>query len=152
MTRLQKQILGAMIGIAALVVVLKRRLQPIRSTPLLPAPPAEAPEPPRIILPAEVLSSENGIAEAAHQNNISLPVEAASASNQAPAAGMAATAPAESSEPTEYPQAYCVSCREKRDVVDPHEETLENGRLALRGTCPICGSNVFRFLPSKSKE
>jgi cytochrome c553 len=43
--------------------------------------------------------------------------------------------------------AYCVRCHEKRAMVDPHEETTENGRRAARGTCPECGANMFTFLP-----
>lgn len=43
--------------------------------------------------------------------------------------------------------AYCVRCREKRPMQDAHEETTENGRHAARGTCPVCGANMFTFLP-----
>ena len=42
-------------------------------------------------------------------------------------------------------QAYCVKCRAKRDVKDPKETTLKNGRPAVKGTCPTCGTNVFRI-------
>ncbi len=45
--------------------------------------------------------------------------------------------------------AYCVRCHEKRTMVDPHEETIENGRRAARGTCPECGANMFTFLPEE---
>jgi galactose-1-phosphate uridylyltransferase len=41
--------------------------------------------------------------------------------------------------------AYCVKCREKREIKDPQETTLKNGRPALKGTCPVCGTNVFRI-------
>ena len=41
--------------------------------------------------------------------------------------------------------AYCVKCREKREIKDPQETTLKNGRPALKGTCPECGTNGFRI-------
>ncbi|HSG84246.1 MAG TPA: DUF5679 domain-containing protein, partial [Nitrosopumilus sp.] len=31
-------------------------------------------------------------------------------------------------------QAYCVKCRAKRDIKDPKETTLKNGRPAVKGT------------------
>jgi len=42
-------------------------------------------------------------------------------------------------------EAYCVKCRAKRDIKDPQETTLKNGRPAVKGTCPKCGTNVFRI-------
>ena len=42
-------------------------------------------------------------------------------------------------------QAYCVKCRAKRDIKDPKETTLKNGRPAVKGSCPKCGTNVFRI-------
>ena len=41
--------------------------------------------------------------------------------------------------------AYCVKCRDKREIKDPVETTLKNGRLAMKGTCPKCGTNMFRI-------
>jgi hypothetical protein len=43
-------------------------------------------------------------------------------------------------------EAYCVKCREKREIKDPVEVTLKNGRPALKGTCPVCGTGLFRML------
>jgi Zn finger protein HypA/HybF involved in hydrogenase expression len=42
-------------------------------------------------------------------------------------------------------EAYCVKCRAKREIKDPQETTLKNGRPAVKGTCPKCGTNVFRI-------
>ena len=39
--------------------------------------------------------------------------------------------------------AYCVKCREKREIKNPEEVTLKNGRPAVKGTCPECGTKVF---------
>jgi hypothetical protein len=46
-------------------------------------------------------------------------------------------------------EAYCVKCKTKREIKDGREETMENGRRAMRGTCPVCGTKIMRFLPSK---
>ena len=42
-------------------------------------------------------------------------------------------------------QAYCVKCRKKVDIANPKEVKLKNGRPAVKGTCPKCGTNVFRI-------
>lgn len=39
-------------------------------------------------------------------------------------------------------QGYCLKCREKRDIQDPQEVTLKNGRPATQGTCPVCGTKI----------
>tara|TARA_B100000029_G_scaffold509558_1_gene599040 strand:+ start:720 stop:863 length:144 start_codon:yes stop_codon:yes gene_type:complete len=41
--------------------------------------------------------------------------------------------------------AYCVKCREKVEIKDAKETTLKNGRPAVKGVCPTCGTNVFRI-------
>ncbi|GFN39704.1 MAG: conserved hypothetical protein [Marine Group I thaumarchaeote] len=43
------------------------------------------------------------------------------------------------------PTAYCVKCRAKREIKDPKEITMKNGRPAVKGTCPKCGTKVFRI-------
>ena len=45
--------------------------------------------------------------------------------------------------------AYCVKCREKREIKDPKKVKLINGRPAVKGTCPKCGSKVFRLVKSQ---
>ncbi|GIS96519.1 MAG: hypothetical protein CM1200mP23_3250 [Nitrososphaerota archaeon] len=40
--------------------------------------------------------------------------------------------------------AYCVN-ENKREIKDPQETTLKNGRPAVKGTCPECGTNMFRI-------
>jgi hypothetical protein len=41
---------------------------------------------------------------------------------------------------------YCVKCREKRDVEDAQEIVMpKNGRKAVQGTCPVCGTKTFRI-------
>ena len=41
--------------------------------------------------------------------------------------------------------AYCVKCRTKREIQDQKETTLKNGRPAMKGTCPECGTIMFRI-------
>jgi len=38
-----------------------------------------------------------------------------------------------------------MKCREKREIKDPKEVKLKNSRPAVKGTCPKCGTNVFRI-------
>ena len=40
---------------------------------------------------------------------------------------------------------YCVKCRTKREIVKPEQVTLKNGRPAVKGTCPECGTKMFRI-------
>ena len=46
-------------------------------------------------------------------------------------------------------EAYCVKCKEKREVKDPVQVTTKNGRPAVKGTCPVCGSKVCRIGAAK---
>ncbi len=39
-------------------------------------------------------------------------------------------------------QGYCMKCREKRDIKDPQEVTLKNGRPATQGPCSVCGTKI----------
>ncbi len=41
--------------------------------------------------------------------------------------------------------AYCVKCKAKRDIQNPKNVTLKNKRPAVKGTCPKCGTTVFRI-------
>jgi pimeloyl-ACP methyl ester carboxylesterase len=50
--------------------------------------------------------------------------------------------------PDHQPEAYCVRCRQKRTMHDPRKIVTKNGRSALEGTCPVCGTRLFRFTKS----
>ena len=41
--------------------------------------------------------------------------------------------------------AYCMKCKEKREIKDPKEVKLKNGRPEIKGTCSKCGTKVFRI-------
>ena len=47
-------------------------------------------------------------------------------------------------------KAYCMKCKTERMVKDPHVVTTKNGRRAAQGTCPICGTKMFKFLPKEA--
>jgi len=42
-------------------------------------------------------------------------------------------------------QAYCVKCRTKREMRNPQQITMKNGRPATTGICPVCGTKMFRI-------
>ena len=42
-------------------------------------------------------------------------------------------------------EAYCVKCKAKREVKDPQQITMKNGKPALSGLCPVCGTKVFKI-------
>ncbi|MEA3343796.1 MAG: DUF5679 domain-containing protein [archaeon] len=42
-------------------------------------------------------------------------------------------------------QGYCVKCKAKREIKDPKQITMKNGRKATKGTCPTCGTKMFRI-------
>ena len=41
--------------------------------------------------------------------------------------------------------AYCVKCRKKITIKNPKKIKMLNKRIATKGTCPKCGTNVFRI-------
>jgi hypothetical protein len=56
----------------------------------------------------------------------------------APAGPVASAAPAV--------EGYCVKERKKVAIKDPEKTVTKNGRQAVRGTCPDCGTTIFRFV------
>jgi hypothetical protein len=42
-------------------------------------------------------------------------------------------------------EAYCVKCKAKREVKGAQKITMKNGKPAITGTCPVCGTKVFRI-------
>jgi uncharacterized Zn finger protein (UPF0148 family) len=43
-------------------------------------------------------------------------------------------------------EGYCVKCKAKKEIKDPVEVTMKNGRKAIKGKCPTCGTGMFRIL------
>jgi pimeloyl-ACP methyl ester carboxylesterase len=48
-------------------------------------------------------------------------------------------------------EAYCAKCKMKRRMLNATEATSKDGRLAVRGTCEVCGSNLHRFRRNKQQ-
>jgi uncharacterized Zn finger protein (UPF0148 family) len=48
------------------------------------------------------------------------------------------------------PEGYCVKCKAKKEIVEATEETMKNGRKAIKGKCPTCGVVMFKILGGKS--
>jgi len=42
-------------------------------------------------------------------------------------------------------QAYCVKCRTKREMVEPVQVIMKNGKSATTGICPVCKTKMFRI-------
>ncbi len=49
-------------------------------------------------------------------------------------------------------KAYCMKCKTERIVKDAQVVTTKNGRRAAQGTCPVCGTKMFKFLPKQAAE
>ncbi len=45
--------------------------------------------------------------------------------------------------------AYCVKCKASRKMVEAQLVTTKNGKPAAKGKCPVCGTTMMKFLPSK---
>ena len=49
-------------------------------------------------------------------------------------------------------EAYCVKCREKREIKDPVAEYNKAGAPVTRGTCSVCGTKVYRMGRTEAHE
>jgi Zn finger protein HypA/HybF involved in hydrogenase expression len=47
-------------------------------------------------------------------------------------------------------EGYCVKCKAKKEIVDAVEEVMKNGRKAIKGRCPTCGTVMFKILGGKA--
>jgi hypothetical protein len=43
-------------------------------------------------------------------------------------------------------EGYCVKCKAKKEIANGVEETMKNGRKAMKGKCPTCGTVMFKIL------
>jgi Zn finger protein HypA/HybF involved in hydrogenase expression len=50
-------------------------------------------------------------------------------------------------------EAYCVKCKAKKEMANANEVTMKGKgnveRRAMKGTCPTCGTTMFRILGKK---
>ncbi|MGE0793433.1 MAG: DUF5679 domain-containing protein [Candidatus Woesearchaeota archaeon] len=49
-------------------------------------------------------------------------------------------------------EAYCVKCKEKRQIKEPKAVKTENGKFMARGTCPKCGTGMCRIMSQDTAE
>ena len=42
-------------------------------------------------------------------------------------------------------EGYCVKCRAKTEIAEAQSVTFKNGRPAVKGKCPMCGTAVCRI-------
>jgi hypothetical protein len=47
-------------------------------------------------------------------------------------------------------EAYCVKCKQKRQMLDGQKVTMANGRPAMKGKCAVCGTTLFKILPKQT--
>jgi len=40
-------------------------------------------------------------------------------------------------------EGFCVKCKAKREIQNPTNITLKNGKPAIKGTCPVCGTTMI---------
>jgi len=50
------------------------------------------------------------------------------------------------------PEGYCVKCKAKKEIADAVEEVMKNGRKAIKGKCPTCGTVMFKILGGKASS
>ena len=46
-------------------------------------------------------------------------------------------------------EAYCVKCKAKRMMTGATEITMKNGKPAVQGVCPTCGTKMFKIGKAK---
>ncbi len=49
-------------------------------------------------------------------------------------------------------KAYCMKCKEKREISNPEAIFNKNGTPATRGTCPECGTGMYRMGRTEAHE
>jgi NAD-dependent SIR2 family protein deacetylase len=42
-------------------------------------------------------------------------------------------------------EAYCLKCRTQREMSNPEDVTMKNGKPATMGKCPVCGTKMYRI-------
>ena len=40
---------------------------------------------------------------------------------------------------------HCMKCGEKREMKDPEQHTMKNGRPYIKGTCSTCGCKMSKI-------
>jgi hypothetical protein len=103
--------------------------------------PTEAPIPNSV---AEVLEPVE-VAEPVETSQSAAEPETVSAVESGPAATEAQEPEAVATEAGNVYEAYCVKCKVKRPIQNARKTVTKNGRNAIEGVCPVCGTRLFRF-------
>ncbi len=45
----------------------------------------------------------------------------------------------------DFMEAYCVKCKGKKEMSNPKAVTMKNGKKATSGSCPDCGTKMFKI-------
>ncbi|MGH7640944.1 MAG: DUF5679 domain-containing protein [Candidatus Dormibacteria bacterium] len=40
---------------------------------------------------------------------------------------------------------FCMKCKTAREISNPQPTKLKNGKPATTGTCPVCGTKIFKI-------
>ena len=48
--------------------------------------------------------------------------------------------------------AYCVKCKTKREMKDPKQVTMKNGKPAMQGECSTCGTKMNLIMPASAAK
>lgn len=48
--------------------------------------------------------------------------------------------------------AYCVKCKEKREMKNAQQVTMKNGKPAMQGQCVVCGTKLNLILPASAAQ
>lgn len=46
-------------------------------------------------------------------------------------------------------EAYCVKCKAKREMKNAEQVQMKNGKPAMSGVCPVCGTKMYKIGSSK---
>jgi hypothetical protein len=41
------------------------------------------------------------------------------------------------------PEAYCLTCKTRRQIDNPRAQLMSNLRTGIKGSCPVCGRGLF---------
>lgn len=53
---------------------------------------------------------------------------------------------------TEQYVGYCVKCKAKREMKNPQQVSMKNGKPAMQGLCVTCGTKLNLILPASAKK
>jgi len=48
--------------------------------------------------------------------------------------------------------AYCVKCKQTREMKDAEQVTMKNGRPAMRGKCSVCGTGMYKIMSASEAK